>query len=92
MCFNLVYLQNCFCFTYIFWLGSGKHAKVWRGSLGGIPVAVKALPASRITLWARERDLYSLPHMRHPNLLQYFGTMLIFIILSQFGIFLLIDF
>lgn len=38
-----------------------------------MPVAVKALPSSQFALWARERDLYCMPHMKHSNLLQYLG-------------------
>ncbi|KAJ2938335.1 hypothetical protein O0L34_g13254 [Tuta absoluta] len=53
-------------------IGSGKFGSVWRGSLGGAPVAVK-LHTSAAT-WRKEANIYTTPHLAHPNILRYYGS------------------
>nr|AWT24622.1 AMHR2 [Protopterus annectens] len=49
----------------------GMFGEVWKGTLYGVSVAVKAVPASGIEHFINERDLYSMALMKHDNIAKF---------------------
>ncbi|KAJ8684153.1 hypothetical protein QAD02_019945 [Eretmocerus hayati] len=55
-------------------IGEGRYGSVWQGGLGDQDVAVKIFPGVYQSHFLNERDVYCLPFMEHPSLLQYYGS------------------
>ncbi|XP_019410421.1 PREDICTED: anti-Muellerian hormone type-2 receptor isoform X1 [Crocodylus porosus] len=51
-------------------LQTGRFSVVWRGSLRGVPVVIKAFPAASAQHFAAEWGVLSRPLMNHENLVQ----------------------
>lgn len=51
-------------------LQTGRFSMVWRGSLRGVPVVIKAFPAASDQHFAAEWGVLSRPLMNHDNLVQ----------------------
>ena len=58
-------------------LDSGKYGTVMKGLLHDEEVAVKMFPEAHQQYFINERNIYSLPLMECPALLQYFGKILL---------------
>ncbi|XP_030828527.1 activin receptor type-2A [Strongylocentrotus purpuratus] len=52
----------------------GRFGAVWKASCLNDIVAVKVFPIQDRNSWANEREIYSLPHMHHENLLHFIAT------------------
>lgn len=55
-------------------IGQGKYGTVWEGILNEQHVAVKIFPNQHKANFINEREIYSLPFMNDPSILQYFGN------------------
>ncbi|OQR72586.1 activin receptor type-2A-like [Tropilaelaps mercedesae] len=60
--------------TLIECVAQGRFGTVWRGKYNGKEVAVKIFPANEKQSWEREKEVYRLPQMQHPNVLSFLGT------------------
>lgn len=54
-------------------IGQGKYGTVWRGMINEQTVAVKIFPSQHKQYFQNEKNIYSLPLMQMPSILQYFG-------------------
>lgn len=54
-------------------ISHGRYGDVYRGLLGASEVAVKVLTAAQCRCYANERDVLSLPLMRHPGVVEFLG-------------------
>uniref|UniRef100_A0A182QQA2 Serine/threonine-protein kinase receptor n=1 Tax=Anopheles farauti TaxID=69004 RepID=A0A182QQA2_9DIPT len=54
-------------------IGQGKYGTVWKGLLNEQPVAVKIFAAQHRQYFLNERDIYTVPLIKSPSLLTYFG-------------------
>lgn len=54
-------------------IGRGKYGTVWQGMLNDQSVAVKIFPAQHKDYFLNEKDIYCLPAMVSPHILEYFG-------------------
>ncbi|XP_056648683.1 activin receptor type-2A isoform X1 [Diorhabda sublineata] len=52
----------------------GRFGAVWKAQFKGEDVAVKIFPIQDKQSWLTEQDIFKLPHMDHPNILQYIGV------------------
>ncbi|XP_036234301.1 activin receptor type-2B isoform X1 [Bactrocera oleae] len=52
---------------------SGRFGDVWQGKLHSQDVAVKIFRMQEKESWNTEVDIYKLPRMRHPNILEFLG-------------------
>lgn len=52
----------------------GRFGSVWRAQYRGDEVAVKVFPLSNKNSWQTEQEIFKLPHMKHPNILEFIGT------------------
>ena len=55
-------------------IGQGGFGSVYCGSLNDRTVAVKIFPHSHRNYFFNERDIYTLPHMKHPSIPEYIGN------------------
>ena len=54
--------------------GQGRYGKVWKGHLtNGRQIAVKIFDASSKFFYENERDIDSLPQMKHSNIVEFLG-------------------
>ncbi|KAH8340766.1 hypothetical protein KR059_006628, partial [Drosophila kikkawai] len=53
---------------------SGRFGDVWQAKLHGQDVAVKIFRMQEKESWTAENDIYKLPRMRHPNILEFLGV------------------
>jgi len=53
---------------------SGRFGDVWQAKLHGQDVAVKIFRMQEKESWTTEHDIYKLPRMRHPNILEFLGV------------------
>ncbi|XP_034114847.1 LOW QUALITY PROTEIN: activin receptor type-2B [Drosophila sulfurigaster albostrigata] len=53
---------------------SGRFGDVWQAKLHGQDVAVKIFRMQEKESWTTENDIYKLPRMRHPNILEFLGV------------------
>uniref|UniRef100_A0AAG5DVI6 Serine/threonine-protein kinase receptor n=1 Tax=Anopheles atroparvus TaxID=41427 RepID=A0AAG5DVI6_ANOAO len=51
----------------------GRFGVVWRAQLGNQEVAVKIFPMQERQSWITEQDIFKLPRMNHPNILEFIG-------------------
>lgn len=68
-------IQNVNNINLISILGNGKYGTVLKGVLHGQEVAVKIFSESYYQYFINERNIYSLPLMDSPALLNYFGML-----------------
>lgn len=54
-------------------IGQGSFGSVYPGSLNDRTVAVKIFPYNTRQYFYNERDIYMLPHMKHPSIPEYIG-------------------
>lgn len=54
-------------------IGQGGFGSVYCGSLNDRTVAVKIFPHVHRQYFFNERDIYMLPHMKHPSIPEYIG-------------------
>lgn len=54
-------------------IGQGKYGTVWKGMINEQAVAVKIFPSQYKQFFLNERDIYCLPLMESPYLLEYYG-------------------
>ncbi|XP_022109943.1 activin receptor type-2A-like isoform X1 [Acanthaster planci] len=52
----------------------GRFGAVWRAQMGHQQVAVKIFPLQDRQSWVTEQEIYSVPQLRHENLLSFIGT------------------
>ncbi|CAG9859553.1 unnamed protein product [Phyllotreta striolata] len=52
----------------------GRFGAVWKAQFKGEEIAVKIFPIQDKQSWITEQDIFKLPHMAHPNILQYIGV------------------
>ncbi|XP_030375913.1 activin receptor type-2B [Scaptodrosophila lebanonensis] len=52
---------------------SGRFGDVWQAKLHGQDVAVKVFRMQEKESWTTENEIYKLPRMRHPNILEFLG-------------------
>lgn len=52
----------------------GRFGAVWRAKLGQRDVAVKVFPLQDKQSWSAEQEVFRLPRMDHPDILQYIGV------------------
>ncbi|CAH1114238.1 unnamed protein product [Psylliodes chrysocephalus] len=52
----------------------GRFGAVWKAQFKGEDVAVKIFPIQDKQSWITEQNIFKLPHMAHPNILQYIGV------------------
>ncbi|GAB0092423.1 Serine/threonine-protein kinase receptor [Sergentomyia squamirostris] len=52
----------------------GRFGTVWRGQMKADEVAVKIFPQQDKQSWQTEQDIFKLPRMRHPNILEFIGA------------------
>ncbi|XP_037867437.1 activin receptor type-2B [Bombyx mori] len=52
----------------------GRFGAVWRARLGQKDVAVKVFPLQDKQSWLAEQEVFRLPRMDHPDILQYIGV------------------
>ncbi|XP_068153576.1 activin receptor type-2A [Drosophila tropicalis] len=53
---------------------SGRFGDVWQAKLHGQDVAVKIFRMQEKESWTTENEIYKLPRMRHPNILEFLGV------------------
>ncbi|ALC45439.1 put [Drosophila busckii] len=53
---------------------SGRFGDVWQAKLHGMDVAVKIFRMQEKDSWTTENEIYKLPRMRHPNILEFLGV------------------
>lgn len=53
---------------------SGRFGDVWQAKLHGQDVAVKIFRMQEKESWCTENEIYKLPRMRHPNILEFLGV------------------
>ncbi|EDW67566.1 activin receptor type-2A [Drosophila virilis] len=53
---------------------SGRFGDVWQAKLHGQDVAVKIFRMQEKDSWTTENEIYKLPRMRHPNILEFLGV------------------
>uniref|UniRef100_A0A2M3Z7L2 Serine/threonine-protein kinase receptor n=1 Tax=Anopheles braziliensis TaxID=58242 RepID=A0A2M3Z7L2_9DIPT len=51
----------------------GRFGVVWRAQLHNQEVAVKIFPMQERQSWITEQDIFKLPRMNHPNILEFIG-------------------
>lgn len=66
-------LQNVDNLKLVAMIGQGKYGTVWKGQVNEQSVAVKIYPAQHRQYFLNEKDIYSLPMMDSPTLLEYYG-------------------
>lgn len=54
-------------------ISHGRYGDVYRGLLGTSEVAVKVLTAAQCRCYANERDVLTVPLMRHPGVVEFIG-------------------
>lgn len=54
-------------------IGQGKYGTVWKGMINEQELAVKIFPSQHKEYFLNERDIYCLPLMEAPFLLEYYG-------------------
>uniref|UniRef100_A0A1L8DJS6 Serine/threonine-protein kinase receptor n=2 Tax=Nyssomyia neivai TaxID=330878 RepID=A0A1L8DJS6_9DIPT len=52
----------------------GRFGTVWRGQMKPDEVAVKIFPQQDKQSWQTEQEIFKLPRMRHPNILDFIGA------------------
>lgn len=52
----------------------GRFGTVWKAQMRPEEVAVKIFPMQDKQSWATEHDIFKLPRMKHPNILQFIGA------------------
>ncbi|XP_037047421.1 activin receptor type-2B isoform X2 [Bradysia coprophila] len=52
----------------------GRFGAVWRAQFKSDEVAVKIFPLQDKDSWQSEQEIFKLPRMRHPNILEYIGV------------------
>lgn len=52
----------------------GRFGAVWKAQFKVKEVAVKIFPIQDKQSWQAEQEIFKLPHMDHPNILQYIGV------------------
>ncbi|KAJ8984861.1 hypothetical protein NQ317_002700, partial [Molorchus minor] len=52
----------------------GRFGAVWRAQLKNEEVAVKIFPIQDKQSWQTEQEIFKLPSMKHPNILNYIGV------------------
>ena len=57
-------------------IGKGRYGDVFLGEWNGTPVAVKTFHSTEEHSWTRERQIYQLTLLKHPNILGRFTTYL----------------
>lgn len=62
-------------------IGQGGFGSVYCGNLNDRTVAVKIFPYAHRNYFFNERDIYTLPHMKHPSIPEYIGNILCNIVL-----------
>ncbi|KAK2861904.1 hypothetical protein Q5P01_001437 [Channa striata] len=55
-------------------LHHGNFATVWQGEYQGSIVAVKVFPGERKHIFTAEKEVYELPLMKHPGIVNFLGT------------------
>lgn len=50
-------------------IGKGRYGDVYLGEWGGTSVAVKSFHSTEENSWTRERQIYQLALLKHPNIL-----------------------
>uniref|UniRef100_A0A182P6U7 receptor protein serine/threonine kinase n=1 Tax=Anopheles epiroticus TaxID=199890 RepID=A0A182P6U7_9DIPT len=51
----------------------GRFGVVWKAQLGTQEVAVKIFPMQERQSWITEQEIFKLPRMNHPNILEFIG-------------------
>lgn len=57
-------------------IGKGRYGEVFLGDWGGTSVAVKSFHSLEDASWEREKQIYQLALMKHPNILGNYATLL----------------
>ncbi|XP_044261805.1 activin receptor type-2A isoform X2 [Tribolium madens] len=52
----------------------GRFGAVWKAQFKSEEVAVKIFPIQDKQSWITEQEIFKLPHMNHPNILQFIGV------------------
>ncbi|XP_071788835.1 activin receptor type-2A-like [Asterias amurensis] len=52
----------------------GRFGAVWKAQMGHQHVAVKVFPMQDRLSWITEQEIYSIPQLRHENILYFIGT------------------
>lgn len=52
----------------------GRFGAVWKAQFKSEEVAVKIFPIQDKQSWLSEQEIFKLPYMNHPNILQYIGV------------------
>lgn len=52
----------------------GRFGTVWQGQMKAEEVAVKIFPMQDKESWQKEQDIYKLPRLKHPNILEFIGA------------------
>lgn len=52
----------------------GRFGAVWQGQMKSDEVAVKIFPMQDKDSWMSEQEIYKLPRMKHPNILEFIGA------------------
>ena len=55
-------------------IGNGRYGAVWKAQLDDQTVAVKIFPSNHKQYFINELDIYQLPLMEHPSILQFYGA------------------
>lgn len=69
---NAIYTMPNISLTRI--VGEGRYGTVWLGLVRGEQIAVKMFPQHYSHYFYNEKDIYTLPFMKHSSLLTYFGS------------------
>lgn len=52
----------------------GRFGAVWHGRMKNDDYAVKIFPVQEKDSWTTEQEIYKLPRMKHPNILEFIGA------------------
>lgn len=70
---NIVYFYYYLIFIFQV-IGYGHFGYIWEGTFQGSSVAVKVFPATLKQMFTKEEDVYCLPLMKHPGIVQFFTS------------------